>query len=169
MILGELLGVLRKKPGEFIFWLSANLGGLIIAYIACVTNFIIHGSVSKYIPGYEVFLITGTISLAVSGASYIRLHSNSPELSLSPFLSISWPFPLMGVYGVLISVGAREPARSLFVIWIICILLFLGLMLWSSLIWLHELGIRMEMGKEPEKPEESKILVEAADNLPKLD
>jgi len=168
MILGELFAVSRKKPGEFIFWLFANLGGLIIAYVACLTNYVFHETFGKYIPGYEVFLITGTISLAVSGASYIRLHSNNPEISLSPFLSISWPFLLMGVYGVLISVGAKYPARSLPIIWVICIALFLGLMLWASLIWLHEQGIKMEMEREPEKPEEPKELVQSADVLPKL-
>jgi hypothetical protein len=107
--------------------------------------------------------------LAVSGSSYVRLHASDPRISLSPLLSISWPILLAWIYGIFLTIGIKESTRPSCLIWIVCIGLFLGLILWSSLIWLHEQGLRMEMEREPTPPEGPRELQEATKTLPKME
>lgn len=160
--------ILYKRKADYLFWLMANLGGIIIAYFACLTIWIFHKRLSNYLPSYEVFLITGTISLAVSGVSYIRLRLDKKTTGLSPLLVISWPFLLMLVYGVLISIGLEPPTIGIFYLWVISLAIFLCLMIWSSIIWLHEQGLKCEEQQEPSEPPKPKQLDASADNLPKV-
>ncbi len=160
--------ILCKKKTDYLFWLIANLGGIIIAYFACLTIWIFHKRLSNYLPSYEVFLINGTISLAVSGVSYIRLKLDKKTSGLSPLLVISWPFLLMLVYGVLISIGLEPPAIGISRLWIISLVIFISLMFWSSIMWLHEQGIKCEEHQEPPEPPKPKQLDDSANGLPKV-
>jgi amino acid transporter len=168
MSINDLLNVLKIKLGDFLLWLLAYLGGMLIMYIACLTIKFFHGYFGPYFPGYEIYLVTGTICLTVTGISYVRLDFGNKGVSLSPILSLSWPFLIIGVYGILTCTGVKESVRPSWLIWVVSILLFLCLMLWSSIIWLHEQGIRIEMENEPEQPQESDHLRNAADNFPKV-
>jgi hypothetical protein len=164
----QLEGVLRKQTGAFIIWLMANLGGLIIAYVASGSIYIFHQEWGTYRPNPEAFLISGAISLTVAGSSYLSLEERS--LSLSPLLSISWAILLALVYGVLISMGVKPPKISSCSIWWIVVVLTSCCWVWSSILWLHESGIRSELEAMPAKPAGPPIgLQAAADRLPKLE
>ncbi len=64
----------------------ANLGGLIVAYVASGTIWLFHQNFGNYLPGSEAILIAGTISLAVTGSSYLTFPRPS-LIPLSPILS----------------------------------------------------------------------------------
>jgi len=102
----QLSHVLRREPGAYLGWLLARLGGLLIAYCASLTVYLFHGHLGSYLPGPESYLITGTISLALAGGSYLSL-SLGTATSFSPILSISWAFLLAFVYGALIAMGVK--------------------------------------------------------------
>jgi len=163
--------VLKNKKAEFVLWLLAHLGGILISYFACLTIWLFHKRLSSYMPGYEVFLITGTIALAVTGVSYLRLKMDKQRetTELSPLLAMSWPFLLMIVYGVLISIGMEKPIIDVFYIWLISILIFLCLIIWSSIIWLNEQGFMIDQGEEGAKPEKDPRLANSAATLPKIE
>ncbi len=50
--------------------------------------------------------------------------------------------------------GTKTPVISKSAIWLIVILIALGCWLWSTVIWLHEQGIRLEMEGVSEPPAE---------------
>jgi hypothetical protein len=166
----QLYSVVRRNIGAYLLWLLGNVGGLAIAYLASVTIWYFHGNLGRCVPGPEVFLITGTISLAIAGVSYLRLRTDEPSTSLSPFISVSWPFPLMAVYGVLIAMGTEpssaETAPSNLELYILSFIIAFICLLWASLTWAHERGIRQEMEAEPEPPPAPEL---DSANLPKLE
>jgi uncharacterized membrane protein YphA (DoxX/SURF4 family) len=126
----------------------ANLGGLSIAYVASLTIWVFHRTWGNYTPNPEAFLISGAISLAVTGVSYL-LFVREESVSLSPLLSASWPILLMIVYGVLIAMGVRTPVISVCAIWAIVVVIAAGCWGWSSLIWLHEQGVKLDRERAP--------------------
>jgi hypothetical protein len=164
----QLWDVLRRSPFAYFQWLFANLGGLIVAYSASGTIWLFHNNLGPHVPGPEVYLITGTIPITVTGVSYLSLPRS--QVSLSPLLTLYWPFILAAVYGVLIAMGVKPPIRSSVIIWLFVGLIFLLCLAWSTVTWLHERGIRMEMedAEEPTPPEgPPAALTQAAANLPK--
>ena len=166
----QILSVLKKRWAAYIGWLFANLGGLIVAYVASVTIWAFHNDLGRYLPGPEIYLITGTITLSVAGVSYINCpqHSSTPLL---PLLSNMCSLIVTLVYGVLVVTGVKAPVRSIFVIWTIAIGIFLICLAWSSITWLHEQAIRMD-SETPEEPrfplEPPPSLRQAAAGLPKM-
>ncbi len=168
MHIAQLLGVLRRNGWAYFGWLMANLGGLIVAYAAVLTNYLIHREFGNLLPGPEIYLITGTISVAVAGVSYLSLSQSSPT-TLSPVLSVSWAFLLAAAYGVLVALGAKPARISTFQLWSTMVAITAGCLAWSSLTWLHETGIRRDMMEEPRVPAEvHEELQRAAADLPRL-
>ena len=164
----ELFGVLRAKPWPYIGWICANLGGLLAAYAAVGTVFLVHNRPSCYTPGPEEVLVTGAISVAVAGVSYLNLHKTAAS-RLAPILTIAWAFLLALVYGVLVALGSASTVRSQRQIWLIVLTITFLCLLWSSITWLHEHGIRADMeGEAPAPRPVSPDLVAAASDLPKL-
>jgi len=164
----QLGGVLKENKGAYIQWLAANLGGLIVAYMASGTIWVFHATFGNYLPGPEAFLMTGVITLAVAGVSYVCLPYRN-EVPLSPVISYSWAFPLAAVYGVLIAMGVKTPVLSANLIWLITIIVAMSCWLWSTVIWLHEQGIRKGWTHEPVPPEEPpQAFRDLAARLPKL-
>jgi len=131
----QLWGVLRRRWPAYVRWLLANLGGLITAYVASVTIWVFHNELGYYLPGREAFLITGTISLAVTGISYLSLPVQ-PSGTLSPTLSVCWAFILALVYGVIIAMGVKPSVRETWIIGLFVGLIFVGSLAWSSITWL---------------------------------
>lgn len=166
---GQLGGVLRERLGTYLAWLMANLGGLILAYVASLTVWTFHREWGNYLPPPEAFLISGVISLAVAGVSYLTFPRDK-SVSLSPLLSVSWGPLLMLVYGVLIAMGVKQPVIGTIHIWRIVIVLTISCWFWSSIIWLHEHGLRLEMERPPAPPAGPPlVLQEAARELPRID
>lgn len=165
---GDLFGMLRARFADFAIWLFSYLGGMVIMYLACFTIWFFHKHFGPFVPGYAIFLVTGTICLAATGVSYTRLNLRRRGVTLSPLLSYSWPFLIMGVYGVLVSAGVKQPSIPVWQTWAMSIFLFSCLMIWSAIIWLHMQGIRIEMESEPEQPAGPADLSSAADNLPQV-
>jgi len=160
--------VLKRRIGAYILWLIANLGGILILYLASFSIWLIHKHFGHYLPGKEVFLATGTISLAISGVSYLIKGQGAPDIKLSPIISITWLIPMIFVYGILINLGVQDPIAPNWVVWIITILLFLLSIAWSSVVWLHEEGIILDKLVGPEQPQITPGLDKVADELPKI-
>ncbi len=119
-----------------------------------------------------MWLSTGTISLAVTGVSYVSLtRSPRAQVSLSPLLSFSWGLLLALVYGVLIAMGEIPPVIDKSVIRLITILVTTFCLLWSTIIWLHEQGLRGEMEGEGilSPPSPPPALKETARDLPRIE
>lgn len=135
--LGELLAVLQRMPGAYLLWMAANLGGLLVAYAAGLTIFFFHGTLSGFIPGPEVYLITGTIAMAVAGASYMSAET-TPTARLSRTLSLSWPLPVALVYGSLIAMGVKVPVIGDLLLWVFVSVVTAVCLIWASIIWLNE-------------------------------
>ena len=168
MRLDQLIKVLIDKKGPFTGWTLANLGGLVVTYLAAMTIWIFHGTFGIFLPGPEVYLITGTISLAMTGVSYVSMSKTAPVL-ISPILSYAWPFPLALVYGTLIAMGVKPPAIDASKVWAIAIILSVICFFWSALTWLHEQGIRSDMEQQSlPSTEPPKVLRDTANRLPKL-
>jgi hypothetical protein len=65
--------------------------------------------------------------------------------------------------------GVQKPAISGIIVWLIAIIIFIGCLLWSSVTWLHEQGIRLEMQQMPSSPERPPpALEQTAAGLPKI-
>ncbi len=166
----QLFDVLKKRPGEYLFWLFANLGGIIITYLSFFTVWTFHDSFKiASLPNFDIYLITGTISLAISGSSYLRLHVRETDITLSPLLTTTWPILLMFTYGVFICNIVKPSTRPKELIWIICIVLFICLMLWASIIWLHEQGLKMDKEAIPSIHQRLDDLQKATIDLPKVE
>lgn len=166
MRFNEIGHLISQNKGSYTLWLLGNVGGLLIFFLAGFTIWIYHGHWGAFLPGPEIFLITGTISLAVTGVSYIRLHTDDPSVSLSPWLSLTWPFPVMAAYGVLVAMGIKPIIRSNCTAYIIAIVITIFCLTWASLTWAHEHGIREEkMRGEPRPPGFPTL---ESDNLPKF-
>jgi len=167
----QLRTVLRQNVFAYLLWLSANLGGLLIAYAAVFTIWWFHRTAARYLPGPEAFMMFGSISVAIAGVSYLRLpHSQSRLQSIRPslVLSISWPLLLAIVYGFLIAMGVKEPVMGPCGIWVTAVLIAACCWLWSTVTWLHEQGLRSDVeGQPPPRPEPSAALTQAAAGLPK--
>ncbi len=161
----EIWDVLRDNKLGYVLWFFGNVGGLLIAFLASFTIKLYHGTYGGYLPGPDAFLITGTISLAVSGVSYIRLRSDSPSTFLSPALSLTWPFPVMIIYGVLVAMGIKPTIRDEGTVYFIAVVIAIVCLFWASLTWAHEQGIRKEMVTPPEPPKPVDL---NPTNLPKL-
>jgi hypothetical protein len=151
-VLLQLLEIIRCNKGPYFLWLLGNTGGVIIALLASFTIRIYHGHWGGFFPGPDVFLVAGTIGLAVTGVSYLRLPSEEKTTELSPWLSLSWPFPVMFVYGVLIAMGSRNVTQNEFSTYFIAILIFIFCFLWASLTWAHEQGLRQALREGPKPP-----------------
>lgn len=168
MSLADLLQVLRRNIADYLLWLIAYLGGIIITLLSGFTIWVIHAHSGVFNLGCEVYLMTGTVTLAVTGLSYFRFQKNSGKgIQLNRLITYSWPILLMAVYGLLISMGFEKSPRSPLVVWVICVSLFVFLMIWSTIIWLHEQGLREESQKEPEETQLDDSLRDAAESLPK--
>jgi len=164
----KLLEVLSHSRGAYAQWVLANFGGMIVAYAASLTIWVFHRSLGNLLPGPEVYLITATISLALTGVSYLSLPPSGSVTPL-PALSFTWAFLLAAVYGVLIAMGVKTPVIHNDIIWVIVIAIAVACWLWASITWLHERGIRGELeGPPPPPPEPSPILRRAAEELPKI-
>lgn len=161
----ELLSTLRLKKGNYLLWLGSLMGGLILSYMAAMTILVLHRHTGGLFPKREAYLLTGVISLLITGLSYINNKKRNPSFELSPILSIIWGFFLLLVYGGLIAVGVSKPAISEKSILWIAVGLFICCMLWSSVIWLHEQGVESESTKIAEAPEVAKDLIDAAKEL----
>lgn len=165
----ELAGVLMSKKLAFVGWLAANLGGLLIAYGAVATVLIVHGGPGNFTPGVEAILITGAISVAIAGASYWTVREVDESRLAAPLVFI-WPFLLTGIYGLLVAMAFLEERPSGLRIWIIASVTLLLSIVWASVTWLHEQGIRSEFEREPSLPEApAKELQAATVDLPKLE
>lgn len=164
----QLGNVLWRKRGEYLLWLLANLGGVVVPLLASLTIWGVHRNLVLYGSGPEVFLIMGTISLAVAGVSYLSLQVVE-TVRLSRLVSFSWPFLVMVVYGLLIAMGTKTPTISRVQLWGIAVLVAVACWVWASITWLHEQGIRMESEQEPQGPAQPpRNLIEAAAELPKI-
>ena len=164
----QLKDVLRKRPGSYFLWSAGNLGGILIAYLASLTLWINQGVVSTYLPGPEAFLITATISLAMAGVSCVSVKSLS-NVSLSPIITGSWPFVVMLIYGQLIALGAKNEIAPSQKSWVIAIALFVLSFIWSSVTWLHEQGVRIDIDQEVKITEgPPPELTQTAQGLPKV-
>lgn len=165
----QLGALLSRRKDRYLLWLIANLGGLLLAYLAAATILLFHGRVGPFVPGPDVYLITATVSLAVAGVSYHLSVDQSQGFRLSPLLSLSWPFLLMLVYGFLIAMGVAPPIISNEVIWGVVVVVALGCWLWSSIIWLHEQGLLEDSRNEqPPIAGVPEALRQQAEVLPKL-
>jgi hypothetical protein len=166
----ELLETLRNNVGAYVVWLLANLGGLLVAYLACATIWFFQRKNFASAPGPELYLITAIITVATTGVSYL-LFSRSKAGQLSTALKALWAFLVMIIYGVLIAMGYETPAISHASIWLAVSLILLVCLLWSSLTWLHEQAIRGDFERvelpRPEPPATS--LSDRADTLAKED
>ena len=168
MRFADLWRVLRVKRGRFLIWLLANLGGLVVAYFATFTIWLVHQDFVNFVPGPEVILIAGTISVAVAGASHSIIRPPT-SVALSPAITVSWSFLVAVVYGFLIAFGVKDPAIDDAYLWLIAVVIAVLCWSWSSVIWLHEQGIQMEAEQEPEIPVgPPTALQSAAEDLPRL-
>jgi len=164
----ELSMVLNKNKGPYFLWSTGNLGGLLVAYLASVQIWINQSAKSALLPGPEAYLITGTISLAMAGVSCLSFKRRG-NVTLSPFISFSWAFPLMLIYGQLVILGMPNNATEAWKSWSIAIAALVISFAWASLTWLHEQGLRMDMDQEVKIPDEPpKDLTQSAEGLPKL-
>lgn len=165
----ELSQVFRANFRAYLGWLAANLGGLFIAYSAAATIWLLHRTYGTHLPTPQTVLISGTISLAVKGVSYLNFPRD-PGTKLSPLLSTSWPFLVMAVYGVLMSMGVKTPVISQGEIWTIAGLIATACWGWASLLWAHEMGMKTAMeGAIPPSPVgPPAVLQQAAATLPKV-
>jgi hypothetical protein len=168
MNLKELLDVLILKRTEFIFWILANLGSLLISILAALTILLIHNRTGNMLPTKEAFLATGTISICIAGSSYHKTKKMNSSYELNNFIKIFWPFLLMIVYGVLIAYGVEKPCGSETKIFIISCVLFILCLLFSSIIWLQIQAMEMDSERKKEPPEVESSLKNEADTLPKL-
>jgi len=107
----QIRRVLMARPLTFIGFLAASLGGLILAYSAAFTVWAFHRTWGSYLPRPEAVLIAATISLTVTGASYLTLRREEAE-SLSPIFTGWWILLASLSYGVLIAMGVKTPVIS---------------------------------------------------------
>jgi len=168
MNLKALFGVLKSNVGKYVLWLGSIMGGLILSFLAAFTIWLFHRHSGNMLPKSEAYLLTGVISLMITGLSYINNKKKNETYMLSPTLSIIWGFFLLLVYGALITIGATKPAIGEKSILLIAVILFICCMLWSSIIWAHERGFEMDAKKAVEAPGLSKDLIDAAKDLPKM-
>lgn len=167
--LRQLGRALRRRPASYVIWLLANLGGLLVAYLATLTIWAFHKRLGSLVPGPEVVLITGALSVAVAGVSYINEYHHNRIVEPSLFFLALWPFLWAAVYGVLISMGVETPARDSATIWVIAVLLCTLCLIWASISWLHEQGLWLEAHEPaPPPPPPASTLADAAIQLPKL-
>ncbi len=164
----ELSTVLNQSRTKFILWFMANLGGLIISYLASSIIFILHHHSGDLLPGKEAYLITGTVSLCISGVSYFKAREKHGETQLSTWFSILWPVFIMLVFGFLIAIGVKKPAAGDTEVFLLALILSMLCLFWSSIIWLHEQGMEIDSQKVPEKPQPDTALEQAASDLPKI-
>jgi hypothetical protein len=164
----KLIDVLKNNKLAFTIWLAANVGGLIIAYSAIVIIILFLKPQSNYYPGPHEYLIVAAISVAISGVSYTNLYKVSNTI-LNPWFIYIWPILLFLIFGILIGFGGKSaPYENLFT-WGVAVGIFVVGLLWSSITWLHEQGIRSDMSN-PKIPKTTppKDLFEAAKTLPKV-
>jgi xanthine/uracil/vitamin C permease (AzgA family) len=158
---------LWRKRGDYVLWLLANLGGLVVSSLAWITIWGVHREFAPYVSP-EVLLIMGTISLAVAGVSYLSLQGVQ-TVRLSRLVSLSWPFLVMAVYGLLITMGTKTPTIKGVELWGIAVVVSVSCWVWASITWLHEQGIRIESEQEPQGPAgPPRELIDAAAALPKI-
>lgn len=163
----ELCDVLKGHKSQFIFWLIANLGGIIVYLLAALTIYLLHKHFGNMLPSKNVLLVTGTISLMVSGVSYLRTREQYRGSRINSYFVILWPILAGFVYGLLIGMGSTKPIISNEGIYYISIILLILCISWSSIIWLHEQGLVGEMQKTPQQPEKTEGLDEVAAELAK--
>jgi hypothetical protein len=168
MKLRDLFDILKIRKVEFILWLLANLGAILISSLAAFTIFILHNRTGGLLPTREAFLATGTISLCIAGVSYHKSKTMNESYKLNDFFSIAGPFFLLIVYGFLIALSVAPPVISNFWIMIISIILFLFCIIWSSIIWLQIQGMERDNINIPSKPEPDDNLKKTANTLPKV-
>ena len=164
----QLIGVFNHNRSDYFQWLFANVGGLLVAYSAIITIWIFHQELGSYQPGPEEFLIIGSISVAVAGVSYLSLPREASGY-LNRIFAVFWAFLLAAVYGILISMGVKDPVVSDESIAVVVGLLFILCLGWSSVTWLHERGIKEELAEHVVIPEEPPPgIAAAAETLPKV-
>jgi hypothetical protein len=164
----NLCDVFLLRWQAYLGWLLANLGGLIIAYGAALTSCYLFRDSSLYWPGPEELLITAVMSLTIAGVSYWNLR-NFAGSNLSAPLVLFWVFMLLPVYGILVAIGAREPVISDTTLWITVIIILFLCVIWASITWLHEQGLRREFKMEDSRPPGiSKQLSSKAEDLSKV-
>jgi hypothetical protein len=158
----------RAARNAFILWLIANLGGLIVSTFAFVTVWFFHRTGFELLPNINVFLATAAIALAVSGVSYIRLTLDNRAYMLSPALVFSWPFLLLVVYGIFVVIGVKAPVVGNQVVWAVTLAVFIVIMVWSSIMYLNEQGLRLETDAAPRQPAISADFHDVVADLPKV-
>lgn len=168
MKLKDLYDILRIRKVDFLLWLLANLGALLISCLAAFTIFILHNRTGGLLPTREAFLATGTISLCIAGVSYHKSKAMNESYKLNDFFRIAGPFFLLLVYGFLIALSVAPPVVSNTWIMIISIILFLLCIIWSSIIWLQIQGMERDNISVPPLPESDDMLKKTAISLPKI-
>jgi hypothetical protein len=164
-----LKDVLRKNTFEFIIWLLANIGGLVIAYAAILTIYIFSNLRSNYYPGPDDYLLIATVSVTISGVTYSKNFIDKTGFSLNRVFLLGWPILLALVYGVLIVFGMKPPPYENWVTRIGAGVIFILCMAWSSIVWLS--------GKANEPPSDTTMgptnpppdMVAATNELPKME
>lgn len=163
-----LINILKRNKSDYFFWLLGYLGGIIITLLSYLTIWIIHSHWGIFRIECEVFLMTGTVILAVTGLSHLRFQKQSNgSIKLHFLIAYSWPILLMVVYGLLISIGFAKSPRNGAILYIICIGVCVVLFIWSSIIWLHEQGLRKEQEEEPQPSPIDNNLKTTTTELPK--
>lgn len=165
---GELFKVFRKNFGKYLIWLLANIGGLFIPYLAALMIWLLYREMGSFLPGEDVFLIAGTILLTATMASYQKTKGNESKSNLWIGLYISWPFLLIIVFGMFLSIGIKKPSISSLELWAIVLFIFMLTIIWATTVWLHEQGLIDDKTKIPDKPESDPRLGLATSELPKM-
>jgi amino acid transporter len=140
----DICNAYKSNSFGFYLWLAANVGGLLILYFAIFTIKVIVQPNSNFYPGPHEYLIVAAISVAVSGVSYTSLYKEI-NTSLNPLFIYMWGIILALIYGVLITFGVRPAPYENGLTWVIAILIFIIGLFWSSITWLHEKYIRMDL------------------------
>ncbi len=136
----DMWEILRDRRADYALWLFSQLGGIVVGALASLTIFAFHLKRSDFPPEPQVLLVTGTISVAVTGVNYFTERRN-PE-DLNPWLYLAWAALVMLVYGVIVVAGVKTPEIPYAWCWVIALILMLACLLWSSIMWLHREGLR---------------------------
>jgi hypothetical protein len=163
----ELITTFRNNFGKYTIWLLANLGGLLIPYLAAGMIWLLYQEFGKFLPGTDVFLIIGTVLLTSTMASYQKTKAND-SANLWIGLYLVWPFLLMIVFGFFIAIGIKVPTMEEYILWILIISFLVLSVIWSSIVWLHEQGLLDDRFKPPSKPPTDPRLSKATISLPKI-
>jgi len=166
----DLWDTYKRRRLRHFLWLLANLGGLIVAYVATLTIWTFFREVSSLLPGPEVFLVTGAISLAIAGATYLSVFAEDSSQEPHALVMVTWVVFFALIYGVLIVMGIKKPiAITKASQWSICIFLFAVCLGWATITWLHQEALILSKESMPPSPTAPPAsLQQAAQELPRV-